>query len=295
MTPPKKTPTVREQVAELVPVEPEGSEPVPAADTEPQVANDDRNRTGQFDGPPENTPELPPEVAQAAATGTLDPEVARVIAEMQTTIGNLEARVAKSEEDKSEGVDEDGSSGYPWQYYVKPNLGPEAKWIMIGPGGSAKGGRRNASALANRTARGHRPLMDYGVAAVPSDTPLPGQPFWSMIEHGGAKEFPASQVLAYKWHQTPPVEGILFPQYEAIKETVLEFQCDECDLEISFEPSDTLSPRACFNHLRNTHDYPRTEAKATMDSQGIKTIAPFAIRREARELEDSRLKVAAKD
>ena len=280
MTPPKKVPTVAEQVADLVPVEPEGSEPVAAEGTEV----------------PANTPALPPEVAQAAATGNLDPEVARVIAEMQTTIGNLESRLTKNETETAKGgVDEEGASGYPWQFYAKPNVGPEAKWIIIGPGGSAKGGRRNASAFANKAARGHRPIMEYGVAAVPSDTPLPGQPFWSMIEAGGAKEFPASQVLAYKWHQNPPVEGITFPQYEAVKDTIMEFQCDECDLEISFLPDDTLSPRACFNHLRNTHDYPRSEAKSTMDAQGIKTIAPYAIRREAQELEDSRLKVAAKD
>ncbi len=279
MTPPKKVPTVAEQVAELVPVEPEGSAPVPAEGTEV----------------PAPVPAMPPEVAQAAATGNLDPEVARVMAEMQTTIGNLESRLNKTEQTKAEGADEEGVSGYPWQYYAKPNIGPEAGWIITGPGGSAKGGRRNASAFAHKQARGHRPIMEYGVAAVPSATPLPGQPFWSMIEKGGAKEFPASQVLAYKWHQNPPVEGILFPQYEAVKDTIKEFQCDECDLEISFLPTDTLSPRACFNHLRNTHDYPRTEAKAAMDAQGIKTIAPYAIRREARELEDSRLKVAATD
>ena len=274
MTPPKKdTPTVAEQVANMVPVEPEGSTPVPSEDS------------------PEQPPEMPPEVQQSAATGNLDPEVARVMAEMQTTITQLNERLTKSEAAQGE-VTEEGASGYPWQYYVKPDIGPEASWVIIGPGGSAKGGRRNASAFANKVARGHKALMQYGVAAVPSDTPLPGQPFWSMIEKGGAKEFPASQVLAYRWHQNPPVEGVTFPQYEVVKNTIKEFQCDECELELSFLPDDTFSPRACFNHLRNAHQYPRSEAKATMDAQGIKTIAPYAIRREAQELADSRLKVA---
>ncbi len=283
MTPTKKTPTVAEQVEAMVPVEPEGSAPVPAEGTVP--------------APEPEAPTLPPAVAQAAATGALDPEVARVIAEMQVTIGNLESRLTKSEADKGSGgnADEDGASGYPWQYYIKPDMGPEALWVITGPGGSALGGRRNAAAYANSMSRGMKPLTAYGVAPVPSSAPLPGQPFWNMIEHGGAKEFPASQVLAYKWHQSPPVAGIVFPQYEAIKDTILEFQCDECDLEISFEPNDPLAPRACFNHLRNTHDYPRSEAKQAMDAQGIKTIAPYAIRREARELEDSRLKVANKE
>ncbi len=283
MTPPKKTPTVAEQVEALVPVEPEGAEPVPAEDSIPLAEQSE---------PTPSAPELPPAVAQAAATGNLDPEVARVIAEMQTTITNLESRVNANETATESGADEDGASGFPWQYYAKPNLGPEANWIVSSPGGSAKGGRRNTGAYANRSARGFKPLMGYGVAPIPSDAPLPGQPFWSMIERGGAKEFPASQVLAYKWHQNPPVEGILFPQYELVKDTIKEFQCDECELELSFLPDDTLSPRACFNHLRNTHEYPRSEAKAAMDAQGIKTIAPYAIRREARELEDDRLKVA---
>ncbi len=292
MTPPKKIPTVAEQVEALVPVEPEDSAPVPSEDSPEQTPPDKRNRG--FTEPPANTPALPPEVQQAAATGALDPEVARVIAEMQTTIGNLESRLTKAEtETATSGVDEDGESGFPWQYYAKPDIGPEANWIVSGPGGSAKGGRRNASAYANRSARGFRPLMNYGVAPLPSSVPLPGQPFWSMIEKGGAKEFPASQVLSYRWHQNPPVAGIVFPEYEKVKELVLEFQCDECELELSFLPDDQFSPRACFNHLRSTHDYPRSEAKAAMDAQGIMNVAPFAIRREAKELEDSRLKVAS--
>ena len=138
-------------------------------------------------------------------------------------------------------------------------------------------------------------MMAYGVAPIPSDVPRPGQEFWSMIEKGGAKEFPSSQVLAYRWHQDPPVAGMLFPQYEKVKDTVLDFLCEECDLELSFLPDDTLAPRACFNHLRNTHDYPRSEAKASMDAQGIKNVAPYAIRKEARALEDERLKVASTD
>ncbi len=297
MAPAKKTPTVADQVADMVPVAPVDVEPVPSEDSVKEVTpNDQRNRlqaNAEGEMPvARNAPQMPPEVAQAAATGNLDPEVARVIAEMQTTIANLESRVNSANVDKGDGADEDGASGYPWQYYVKPNMGPEANWVISGPGGSAKGGRRNAAAYANSMSRGMRPLVAYGVAPVPSSAPLPGQPFWNMIEAGGAKEFPAAQVLAYKWHQNPPVAGIVFPQYEAVKDTVLEFQCDECELEISFEPTDTLAPRACFNHLRNTHDYPRSEAKAAMDAQGIKTIAPYAIRREARELADDRLKVA---
>lgn len=283
MTPAKKDqPSVAEQVANIVPVEPVGADVVSATDTTPVPVDQ-----------AEILPTLPPEVQEAAATGNLNPEIARAMSEMQKTITNLEQRLTKSETDRGGSEEgEGGAGGYPWQYYLKRDFGPEANWVVTGPGGGAKGGKRDAGSYSQYVSRGHRPLMNYGVAPVPSDAPKPGQEFWTMIEKGGAKEFPASQVLAFKWHQEPPVAGITFPQYEEVKELVKDFLCDECDLELSFLPDDELAPRACFNHLRNTHDYPRGEAKAAMDSQGIKNVAPFAIRREARELTDERLKVA---
>ena len=292
MSPEKNTPSIADQVAAIVPVEPEGSPPVEAEDAgkaemEPTDSHQFNNK-----GPAANKT-LPPEVQQAAATGTLDPEVARVIAEMQTTIGNLEERLTKNEQSKEGEIAEGGASGYPWQYYSKPNTGPQALWVIAGPGGAAKGGQRDGGTFSQYQSRGHKALMNYGPAPIPSDAPLAGQQFWSFIEKGGAKEFPASQVLAYRWHREPPVVGFTFPQYEKIKDTVLEFACDDCDLELSFLPGDELAPRACFNHLRNIHDYPRGEAKVAMDAQGIKNVAPYAIRAEAKELADDRLKVAA--
>lgn len=270
--PPQEKPSIKDQVEALVPEEPENAETVPAT-----------------------RPELPPEVQQAAGMGTLDPEVARVMAEMQTTIDALNQRLTKAEQD-SGGDDETeaGAGGYPWQYYQKPNIGPEAGWIVTAPGGGAKGGKRDAGSFAGYVARGHRPIMEYGVAPVPSDAPKPGQSFWPMIENGGAKEFPAAQVLAYKWHQEPPIAGITFSQYERVKGTELTFLCDECELELSFLPDDELAPRACFTHLRNAHDYPRGEAKQAMDAQGITNVAPYAIRQEAKALErDGRVKELA--
>jgi hypothetical protein len=198
-----------------------------------------------------------------------DPAVAEVLANMQAEIADLRTQVAKAGGEG--GVVEGGPGGYPWQYYQRPDRpdDPMSGWIVTAPGGQTVTGKRNVGAFANYVAKGMRPITRYGVAPVPSDVSGPGAEFHSMLNNGGAKEFPAGQVLALKWHIDPPITGLTFPQYEEIRGQELIFACDDCDLELYFLADDSHTARACFDHLSQTHKYPRQEAALALRDQGI--------------------------
>ena len=243
---------VRTKSGQLLAVKPEGITEVP---TEPAL---------------KETPEL--------AGRALDPSVAATIARMQEEISRLTRDVQKQSKRMTEQDEAELSEGgFPWQYYKRPERGPEAGWVVTAPGGEARPGRLDASARAIYMTKGFKVLTDYGVAPIPSDASS-GRQYITMLENGGAREFPASQVLAFKWHLTPPLPGTVFPQYEARKADVLAFVCDECDCELFFLPEDMDTPRSAFNHLRQGHQYNRQEAMLALEAQGIKNVAPYAIK-----------------
>lgn len=217
----------------------------------------------------------------------LDPGVAEVLAQMQGEIRRLsqeldESRVRQTTPDEADS----GPGGYPWQYYKRPiiedprNSGSlMSGWVTVGPGGAAAGGRRDVGSFAFYSAKGFRPLTDYGVAPIPSDVAGQiGGEFLPILRNGGVREFPVTQILAYKWHIEPPIPGLVFPQYEALRDSVQAYLCDECDLELFFLPEDEQVPQAAFKHLRQTHDYTRQEATLALRGQGILNVAPYAIR-----------------
>ena len=144
----------------------------------------------------EDTPEL--------AGRRLDPSVAATIAQMQETIKRLEREQQKTTKrmtDQDEAELSEG--GFPWQYYKRPERGPQAGWIVTAPGGEARPGRLDASARAVYMTKGFKVLTNYGVAPIPSDASS-GKQYITFLENGGAQEVPASQVLAFKWHLTSP-------------------------------------------------------------------------------------------
>jgi len=134
--------------------------------------------------------------------------------------------------------------------------------------------------------------------------PLPGKPpgyqFRDILQQGGAKEFPATQVLAYKWHTNPPIPGLKFPQYEAIKNKVLHGACPDCDFEVCAVPEDAQMPRSFFMHLRarhadGSHGMNRAEALAEMEAQGLPIKARFAVQSDALVQEGERRREEARE
>mgnify|MGYP001594462299 CR=1 FL=1 len=274
--------TIRDLIDESVPKE-SGAQPEVDYGDGPPV----RDRTGKLIGKRTaagSTPTQPDEAVEevvAARTGgaKLDPAIAQVMGQMQRELDRLKLDLAQT---RTAGTVQDaidsGPGGYPWQYYRRrEDGGLMSGWIVTAPGGAAPGGRRDAGSFALYSAKGHRPLMNYGVAPVPSDVHRPGGEYATFIQNGGAKEFPAAQVVALKWHINPPIAGTVFPEYEKVKDQVKEFHCEECDFEIYFLPADKAVPRACFGHLRQSHQYNRTEATLVLRAQGITDIATSAL------------------
>lgn len=253
---------------------------------------------------------VPMEVPQPTKAGlpTLTPaEEASAMVNMQKELADLrsEVKVMKlATKDKArEEAGDSGAGGWPFQYYKNPTMNvvgekhQQAGWIVIGMGGATPRGQRNIGAISGYVSKGLKPLTDYGVCDTPSA--LVGKygkygilmPF---LEAGGATEVPASQVLAYGWHKRPPIPGLLFPQYEEIKGSELEFLCEDCDLQLWFTKDDQDTTRACFFHLRNAHEYSRAEAVLALQAQNLPTLGRFALEAEAAKIKVvDKVKVAA--
>jgi hypothetical protein len=272
--------TIRDIIDESVPKE-SGAQPEVDYGDGPPV----RDRTGKLIGKRAAAPQSDEATEEAVAARTggtkLDPTVAQVMGQMQRELDRLKLDLAQTRTagpGAAQDAIDSGPGGYPWQYYRRrEDGGLMSGWIVTAPGGAAPGGRRDAGSFALYSAKGHRPLMNYGVAPVPSDVHRPGGEYATFIQNGGAREFPAAQVVALKWHINPPIAGTVFPEYEKVKDQVKEFHCEECDFEIYFLPEDKAVPRACFGHLRQSHQYNRTEATLVLRAQGITDIATSAL------------------
>ncbi len=53
------------------------------------------------------------------------------------------------------------------------------------------------------------------------------EPWRLIFQRDGAKEFPIDQIIAFRWHLTPPYKEVTFPQLEGVDITV--YPCPECD------------------------------------------------------------------
>lgn len=225
---------------------------------------------------PEPTPGAGVTIEGVSPSGA---DTARALGEMQKQIADLTGEVTRlrSLGDRSEESMDAGPSGWPWQYYKRPDRpgDPLSGWVVTAPGGaSPRTGQRDVGSYARYMAKGFLPLTRYGVAPIPEGDPRPGMEFRTILENGGAGEFPISQVVTCRWHITPPVPGIVFPDYEANKDKVRHFLCEDCDFEMWYIEDDRQTANACFRHLRRTygdgsHGYGRREATAVMRAQGL--------------------------
>lgn len=235
------------------------------------------------------------DIVEAVGVGTkqMDPALAEVLANMQGEIGRLNKELQETKSRQGKDSTESGPGGYPWQYYKRPTINDTrhpsyaaSGWVVVAPGGSAVGGRRDVGSYAFYTTKGFKPLMNYGIVDVPTGQAPPGDEYRTMIENGGKHEFPVSQILALKWHLEPPIAGTIFPQYEEVKDTVMSFLCDECEFELFFLPNDETAPQGVFRHLRSGHEYSRQEATLALNAQGITNVAPYAIRAAAASIKE---------
>lgn len=191
----------------------------------------------------------------------------------------LEAELTAVKNTKRAGdlLDENASiGGYPWRYYRLPENWPDPQsrgWVTIGPGGVGNGGAMDAKRYANYMKKGLRAIDAYGFPDVPTTT-NGADAFMTMLQKGGAKEFPCSQVIAYRWHLNPPIKGLKFPQYEEQKKNVRRLQCEACPKTDYFMVDDRTAGDTYRRHLTGAHKYPFEFAAKAVEKVGFK-IDPF--------------------
>jgi hypothetical protein len=168
--------------------------------------------------------------------------------------------------------------GYPWMFWRKPQTWPDATsrgWIVCLPGGPTPNGNRDAGSYTLYLKKGFIPITKYGYVEPPK-VPEGVVQFYPLFRAGGAKEFVASQVIAHKWHVNPPLPGLKFPQYEAIKDTIINFVCEACGHTLFFMPEDRgLAGEAYRGHLMSAHKYPFREAAEAVKNAGL-TVRAYA-------------------
>lgn len=196
-------------------------------------------------------------------------------AEIQALRAELEAVKTA----RPDGLFSDDASvgGYPWMYWRKPDnwvtVG-ERGWISYGPGGPSKNGNRDTGSFNRYLKKGLIPVTRYGYIEPPR-TPNALDSYLPILQNGGAGEFPASQVIAYNWHVRPPIPGIIFPQYEAVKDDVISFVCEACGHTMYFMPGEKNTAGENYRaHLMTSHKYPYREAAEAVRIAGL-TIQSF--------------------
>jgi hypothetical protein len=139
-------------------------------------------------------------------------------------------------------------------YWRRPDDGTErARWITTG--------QNNASAFMHNARKGMVPLLEYGVFTPSGKARDKNGVIWDSLgerwrlifQMGGAKEFPASQVIAYRWHIVPPYRGVEFSQIEGMDIEIIE--CPECDKGVFSQPYDL------GQHLRLGHAWTPAELR----------------------------------
>ena len=105
-----------------------------------------------------------------------------------------------------------------------------------------------------------------GVAWNPADEP------WRLIlQKGGAKEFPVSQIIAYHWHVRPPYRDLEFPQLADVK--IIDYQCPECDRGLFSSLNAARAAQQLKTHLTskidNAHTYTPTDLRELGKEWGL--------------------------
>jgi len=249
---------------------------IPVADNYPiQVSNPESNpEQVSIPVPPpvqlpsvENLDAVQAIIQQAMAAR--DAEVSALRQELQAIKVNTSAQTAN---------DAQGAGGYPWMFWRKPQTWPDTQsrgWLSIGPGGPTPAGNRDTGSYNLYLRKGMTPVTKYGYINPPVD-PEARKIFMPLLRKGGAIEFPASQVIAFKWHIDPPIEGLTFPQYELVKGTVINFVCEACGHTLYFMPTEKAVAGENYRaHLMVTHKYPFREAAEAIRLSGF-VARPFA-------------------
>ena len=173
-------------------------------------------------------------------------------------------------------------------YYRRAPSGPRGGWIMaIGAWPSFR---------SDMEYKGNVFLQRYGTWVLPGPgagstvTDLkgvrfnPGDEPWRLIfQHGGAHEFPLSQIIAYRWHITPPYREVVFPQLEGVK--VYDLFCPECETGtfssvVQGEAVDMLRQHL-VSKVNTSHQYRPEDFRALGEEYGIDFFAPRRGRRDA--------------
>ena len=127
-------------------------------------------------------------------------------------------------------------------------------FIMTGPGG-----------LRTKDAKGY--LWN------PAD-----EPWRNILQLGGAKEFPISQIVAFRWHIRQPYREAKFEQLEGVD--IVDYQCPECE-KVGFFSSADKSEAAemlrthLISGINSRHNYTMVDLRELGKEYEI----DFAIRR----------------
>lgn len=228
---------------------------------------------------PETPIPTPAPRADLPSGGETESSLREAIAQLQSQMTTMETELSTANQNtygKGDNIVDQGIEGYPWQYYRLPNKGVQANWVTNAPGGATTKGQRSAGAYSNYLRKGLKPITRYGPCPVPT-TERGWESYIPMLRKGGAVEFPAEQVLAYKWHLRPPIRGLKFPSVEKLNGKFLHALCEECEFELFSVLEDKTISRAFLMHLRGRHEYARREAILSIREQGLPSVGRYAL------------------
>lgn len=154
-------------------------------------------------------------------------------------------------------------------YWRKPN-----GWIVVA--------QAHANAFREYVMRGFKPLEKYGFISAKAGSPDEHLASAAALERlltlpGGIAEFPPEQIIEYRWHLDPPIEGLKFPQMEGVDVDV--FECPECEDAIFFKITDLVK------HLRISHDWQRRDIQEFAKDTGLELLPKRVSRRTYRQKE----------
>ena len=224
-------------------------------------------------------------LAALAKDGVTIEDIKRILADtVAAQQAEMQALRQELQQVKTAGKDgmlgEDASvGGMPWMYWRLPNhagfkSSGRAGWIQYAPGGATPRGARDVGSYSTYLKKGMVPVTKYGFIAPPTKPQAYLDSFLPILRApGGTAEFPASQVIAHNWHKHPPIKGLKFEQYEALKGSIKNWICEACGEQRFFMPSDQEIGTVYRTHLMIDHKYPFREAAEAVKSQGFSLTA----------------------
>jgi hypothetical protein len=110
------------------------------------------------------------------------------------------------------------------------------------------------------------------------------EPYRLFFQKDGAKEFPVSQIIAYRWHIRPPYRQVSFPQLDGVQ--VYDLFCPECDTGVFSSIEEQEAVELLRQHLTTNanaaHSYRPEDLRALGQEYGVDFFAPRRLRMAAR-------------